>query len=79
MSTKKLMYFTIIHLLSLYPEIYDFRMKHSAISSQQSAKTVDIMRFLLKVESYTLIALILKCPFPDEHYLGFNRRIDNAK
>jgi hypothetical protein len=46
-------------LVSLYPEIYDFRMKHSA-------KTVDIKKFLLKAESYTLIALIRKWVFPDE-------------
>jgi len=38
-------------LVSVYPEIYDFRMKHSAISGQQSAKSVDMIRFLLKAES----------------------------
>jgi hypothetical protein len=42
-------------------------MKHSAISGQQSAKNFDIMRFLLKAESYVLIALIKKWVFPDEH------------
>jgi hypothetical protein len=38
-------------LPSLHPEIDDFRMEHSAISDQQSAKDVVIMRFFLKVES----------------------------
>jgi hypothetical protein len=42
-------------------------MKHSAISGQKSAKAVGIMRFLLKAESYMLIALIRKWVFPDEH------------
>jgi hypothetical protein len=42
-------------------------MKHSAISSQHSAKAVGIMRFLLKAVSYMLIALIRKWIFPDEH------------
>jgi len=42
-------------------------MKHSAISGQQSAKAVDIMRFLPKAESYMLIALIRKWVFSDEH------------
>ena len=59
------LYFTIIHLVSLYPEIYDFRMKHSAISAQQSAKTVSIIKFLLKAESYMLIPLIRKWVFID--------------
>jgi hypothetical protein len=54
-------------LISLYPEIYDFRMKHSATSGQQSAKAVGIMRFLLKAESYMLIALIRKWVFSDEY------------
>jgi hypothetical protein len=48
------------HLGSLHPEIDDFRMKHSAISDQPSAKDVVIMRFFLKAESEMLIALIRK-------------------
>jgi len=51
---------TLFSLITLYLEIYDFRMKHSAISGQQLVKTVGIMRFLLKAESYMLIALIRK-------------------
>jgi hypothetical protein len=35
-------------------------MEYSAISGQQSAKDVVIMRFFLKAESYVLIALIRK-------------------
>jgi len=42
-------------------------MKHSAISGKQSVKVVGIIRFLLKAESYMLIALIRKWVFPDEH------------
>jgi hypothetical protein len=42
-------------------------MKHSAISGQQSAKVVGFKRFLLKAESYMLMALIRKWVFPDEH------------
>jgi hypothetical protein len=42
-------------------------MRHSALSGQQSAKIVGIMRFLLKAESYILIALIRKWVFPDEY------------
>jgi hypothetical protein len=47
-------------LVSSHPEIDDFRMEHSAVSVQQSAKHVVIMRFFLKAESETLIALIRK-------------------
>jgi hypothetical protein len=47
-------------LVSLHPEIDDFRMEHSAISTQQSAKDLVIMRFFLKAESEMLIALIRK-------------------
>jgi hypothetical protein len=54
-------------LISVYPEIFDFWMKQSAVSGQQSAKDVDILRFLLKAESYVLIALIRKWVFPDEN------------
>jgi hypothetical protein len=35
-------------------------MEHSAISTQQSAKYIVIMKFFLKAESYMLIALIRK-------------------
>jgi hypothetical protein len=35
-------------------------MEHSAISDQQSAKDLDIMKFFLKAESEMLIALIRK-------------------
>jgi hypothetical protein len=45
---------------SLHPEIDDFRMDQSAISYQQSAKHIDIMRFFLKAESSMLIAVIRK-------------------
>jgi hypothetical protein len=68
LSYKKLLRdikFSVL-LASFYQEIYDFRMKHSAISGQKSAKAVGIMRFLLKAESYMLIALIRKWVFPDE-------------
>jgi hypothetical protein len=47
-------------LISIHPEIDDFRMEQSAISGQRSAKNLVIMRFLLKAESKTLIALIRK-------------------
>jgi hypothetical protein len=54
-------------LASSHPEIDDFRMEHSAISTQQSGKDVVIMRFFLKAESEMLIALLRKQAFPDEH------------
>jgi hypothetical protein len=47
-------------LISLHPEIDDFRMKQSAVSDQESAKHVVIMRFFLKAESEMLIAIIRK-------------------
>jgi hypothetical protein len=48
------------YMTSIHPEIDDFRMERSALSSQQSAKNLVIMKFLLKAESETLIALIRK-------------------
>jgi hypothetical protein len=48
------------YMTSIHPEIDDFRMEQSAISGQRSAKNLVIMRFLLKAESETLIALIRK-------------------
>jgi hypothetical protein len=47
-------------LISLHPEIDDFRMEYSAISGQHSAKDIVIMRFFLKAESEMLIAFIRK-------------------
>jgi hypothetical protein len=59
----------LLHIVNLHPEIDDFRMGHSGISGQRSARDVAIMRFLLKAETSMLIALIRKQVFPDEHWL----------